>query len=163
MTAFDFGVLGIIGVSFVLGLMRGLIKELLSLVAYGLAFLAAVWWGPALSAQWLLHWVTQDYLRIGIAYFALFVATLLAVGLVNMALAAMVRGTGLSPADRGLGGLFGIVRGLLLVLIIVTLVGYTPLTQEPWWQNASLSKQVTGIIHQLGKKLPPPMNQWLPF
>jgi membrane protein required for colicin V production len=102
-------------------------------------------------------------LRIGIAYFALFVATLLAVGLVNMALAAMVRGTGLSPADRGLGGLFGIVRGLLLVLIIVTLVGYTPLTQEPWWQNASLSKQVTGIIHQLGKKLPPPMNQWLPF
>ena len=163
MTAFDFGVLGIIGVSFVLGLMRGLIKELLSLVAYGLAFLAAVWWGPALSAQWVLHWVTQDYLRIGIAYFALFVATLLAVGLINIALAAMVRGTGLSPADRGLGGLFGIVRGLLLVLIIVTLVGYTPLTQETWWQNASLSKQVTGIIHQIGQKLPTPMNKWLPF
>jgi membrane protein required for colicin V production len=162
-TAFDFGVLGIIGVSFVLGLMRGLIKELLSLVAYGLAFLAAVWWGPALSAQWLLHWVKQDYLRIGIAYFALFVATLLAVGLVNMALAAMVRGTGLSPADRGLGGLFGIVRGVLLVLIIVTLVGYTPLIQEPWWKDASLSKQVTGIIQQIGQKLPAPMNEWLPF
>lgn len=163
MTAFDFGVLGIVGVSFFLGLMRGLIKELLSLVAYGLAFLAAVWWGPVISEQWVLHWVTQDYLRMGIAYFALFVATLLAVGLVNMALAAMVRSTGLSPADRGLGGLFGIVRGLLLVLIIVTLVGYTPLIQEPWWQNASLSKQVTSIIHQIGQKLPAPMNQWLPF
>lgn len=163
MTAFDFAVLGIIGVSFILGLMRGLIKELLSLVAYGLAFLAAVWWGPAVSDLWLLHWVSQDYLRMGIAYFALFVATLLSVGLVNMALAAMVRGTGLSPADRGLGGLFGIVRGLLLVLVLVTLVGYTPLTLEPWWKNAVLSKQVTSIIHQIGQKLPPPMNQWLPF
>lgn len=163
MTAFDFAIVGIVGVSFVLGLVRGLIKELLSLVAYGLSFLAAVWWGPPVSESWILHWVNQDYLKIGLAYFAIFVATLLTIGLVNMALAAMIKSTGLSSADRGLGGLFGIVRGALLVLILVTLLGYTPLVQEPWWKQAVLAKQVTGVIHQIGQRLPAPMNQWLPF
>ncbi|HEY7805181.1 MAG TPA: CvpA family protein, partial [Orrella sp.] len=109
MTGFDFALLGIVGASTLLGVFRGLIKELLSLVAFGLAFLAAVWWGPSLAGLTILNWVGHEYLRLGISYAAILAATLLAVGLVNMAMAAMIKSTGLSPADRGLGAMFGLI------------------------------------------------------
>ena len=146
-----------------LGVWRGLIKELMSLVAFGLAFLAAIWWGPDLSSFGILNWVKHDYLKLGIAYASLFIATLLAVGILNMALAAMIKSTGLSPADRGLGGLFGLLRGVLLLLVLVTIAGYTPLIQEPWWKNAMFSKQMVGVIQQLKQRKPEPIDQWLPY
>lgn len=163
MTAFDFILLGILGASVLLGIWRGLIKELLSLVAFGLAFLAAIWWGPDLSALGILTWVKHDYLKLGIAYAALFIVTLLAVGILNMALAAMLRSTGLSPADRGLGAVFGLMRGVLLLLVLVTIAGYTPLVQEPWWRDAMFSEQIVTVIQQLKHRVPAPIDQWLPY
>jgi membrane protein required for colicin V production len=80
-----------------------------------------------------------------------------------MALAAMIRSTGLSPADRGLGGLFGLVRGTLLVLVLVIIAGYTPLPQEAWWQNAMFSEQVVAVVVELKNRLPAPVNEWLPY
>ncbi|UOD49378.1 CvpA family protein [Orrella daihaiensis] len=163
MTGFDFALLGIVGASTLLGVIRGLIKELLSLVAFGLAFLAAIWWGPGLAGMRLLNWVSHDYLRLGISYAALFVLTLLAVGLVNMAMAAMIKSTGLSPADRGLGAMFGLIRGALLILVLVVIAGYTPLPQESWFEQAMFSDQVVGVIQQLKARLPAPLDQWLPY
>ena len=163
MTGFDFALLGVLGVSTTLGLWRGLIKELLSLVAFGLAFLAAVWWGPPLASVSYLGWVQHEYLRLGIAYAALFVATLLCVGLVNVALAAMIKSTGLSPADRGLGGLFGLLRGGLLVLVAVVIAGYTPLPQEAWWKQAMFSPQAVAIVQEIKQRLPSPVDSWLPY
>jgi len=162
-TAFDFILLGILSASMLLGIWRGLIKELLSLVAFGLAFLAAIWWGPDLSTLGLLTWVKHDYLKLGIAYATLFIMTLLAVGLLNMALAAMIKSTGLSPADRGLGAIFGLLRGILLLLVLVTIAGYTPLIQEAWWKQAMFSEQVVSVIQQLKHRLPEPIDQWLPY
>lgn len=146
-----------------LGVWRGLIKELMSLVAFGLAFLAAIWWGPDLSSIGILNWVKHDYLKLGIAYASLFIATLLAVGILNMALAAMIKSTGLSPADRGLGAVFGLLRGTLLLLILVTIAGYTPLIEEPWWRNAMFSEQMVSVIQQIKHRMPDPINQWLPY
>jgi len=162
-TGFDFVLLGVLGVSTTLGLWRGLIKELLSLVAFGLAFLAAVWWGPGLSDLSLLSWVKHEYLRLGISYAGIFVATLLCVGLVNLALGAMIKSTGLSPADRGLGGLFGFLRGFLLVLVLVVIAGYTPLPQEVWWKQAMFSQQVVGAVQEIKRRVPSPIDSWLPY
>lgn len=163
MTGFDFALLGIVGASTLLGVIRGLIKELLSLVAFGLAFLAAIWWGPSLAGIGWLNWVSHEYLKFGISYAALFVVTLLAVGLVNMAMAAMIKTTGLSPADRGLGAMFGLVRGALLILVLVVIAGYTPLPQESWFKQAMFSKQVVGVIQQIKARVPSPLDQWLPY
>ena len=145
-----------------LGLIRGLLKEVLSLVAYGLAFLCAIWWGPSVD-QFLAGWLKHDYARMGASYVGLFVLVLLAVGLFNVTLAALIRSTGLTPADHGLGGLFGLLRGCLLVLVMVVIAGYTPLPAEPWWKNAMFSKQVVGLVQQLKHRLPSPVDEWLPF
>jgi len=161
-TAFDFILLGTLGISCLLGLIRGLLKEVLSLVAYGLAFLCAIWWGPSVD-QFLAGWLKHDYARMGASYVGLFVLVLLAVGLFNVTLAALIRSTGLTPADHGLGGLFGLLRGCLLVLVMVVIAGYTPLPAEPWWKNAMFSKQVVGLVQQLKHRLPSPVDEWLPF
>ncbi|OZI34993.1 colicin V synthesis protein [Bordetella genomosp. 10] len=162
MTGFDFVVMAILAVSAVLGLVRGLLKEVLSLLAYGLAFVAAIWWGPTVYG-WLAGMIETTMLRMGVAYAAVFIVVLLLVGLVNMTLAALIRTTGLTPADHGLGALFGLLRGLLIVLVLVALAGYTPLPQEPWWRDAMFSHAATeAVIHTKGW-LPPSLASLLPY
>src|SRR3546814_13177120 len=93
--------------------------------------------------------------RMGVSYAAVFSGVLLAVGLVNMTLAALIRTTGLTPADHGLGAIFGLARGLLIVLVLVALGGYTPLPQEPWWEGAMLSHPATEAVRHIQLWLPP--------
>jgi len=161
-TGFDFVLLAILAISVVLGLLRGLLKEVLSLVAYASAFLAAIWWGPTVS-DWFAQWISQPFVSMALAYLGVFIAVLLSIGFVNMVLSALLSKTGLSPADHGLGAMFGLLRGVLFVLILVILAGYTPLPEEPWWKNAMFSKQVVGVVQQIKLRLPPPVNDWLPY
>src|SRR5690606_7121723 len=113
----------------------GLIKEVLSLIAYVVAFVAAIWWGPRVST-WVSHYIENDLLRTAASYAAVFIVVLLLIGLVNITLATLIQKTGLTPADHGLGALFGLLRGLVFVLVLVALAGYTELPQEAWWQEA---------------------------
>lgn len=162
MTSFDYLVLAILLISALLGLMRGLIKEILSLCAYLAAFLGAIWWGPRVST-WLTAYLENPLLRTGISYLAVFLVVLLLVGLLNMTLGTLIEKTGLTPADHGLGALFGFFRGLLLVLTLVTLAGYTELPTEPWWQDARLSGASVQAVQQLKNWLPPSLAAWLPY
>jgi membrane protein required for colicin V production len=161
-TGFDFVLLAILGISVTLGLVRGLLKEVLSLVAYASAFIAAVWWGPTVSG-WLLRWIEQPFLNMAIAYLAVFVLVLLTIGLFNMTLAALINKTGLTPADHGLGALFGLVRGVLFIFILVILAGFTPLPNEAWWKQAMFSKPIIDVILQIKGRVPAPINGWLPY
>lgn len=162
MTGFDFVVLAILAVSGVLGLVRGLLRELLSLVAYVLAFAAAIWWGPVVYG-WLTPYIETTVLRMGVAYAVVFIAVLLGVGLVNMTLAALIRTTGLGPADHGLGGIFGLARGLIIILVLVAVGGYTPLPKEPWWQDAMFSHTAVAAVKHIKSWLPPSLATWLPY
>ena len=162
MTGFDFVVLAILTVSGLLGLLRGLLKEVLSLLAFVLAFIAAIWWGPTVYG-WLEAYIETAMLRMGVSYAAVFIVVLLSVGLVNMTLAALIRTTGLTPADHGLGAIFGLARGLLFVLVLVALGGYTPLPQEPWWRDAMFSHSATEAVKHLKSWLPPSLATWLPY
>jgi len=161
-TGFDFIVLAILAISALLGLLRGLIKEVLSLTAYLSAFVAAIWWGPTVYL-WLEQLIANSLLRIGVAYAAVFIIVLLAMGLVNVTLAAIIRATGLTPADHGLGAMFGLVRGLLIVFVLVALAGYTPLPHEPWWRSALLAPAATQAVRHVKAWLPSSLAVWLPY
>jgi len=161
-TGFDFVVLSILAVSAVLGLVRGLLREMLSLIAYAAAFVAAIWWGPVVHG-WLTPWIDAALLRMALSYAAVFLVVLLGIGLVNMTLSALVRSTGLSPADHGLGGLFGLARGMLIVLVLVALAGYTPMPQEDWWREAMFSGTAVRALQAVKAQLPVDLAAWLPY
>lgn len=162
MTSFDYIVLAILGISAFLGLLRGLVKEILSLIAYAAAFIAAIWWGPKVSS-WLVSFIDNGLLRTAAAYAAVFIVALLLVGLVNVTLGTLIEKTGLTPADHGLGALFGFLRGMLIVLALVALAGYTQLPTEPWWRDAQLSHAAVRGVQRIKLMLPPSLATWLPY
>ena len=78
-------------------------------------------------------------LRAIAAWLALFLVTLLVMGLINFLLSQMVRASGLSGTDRFLGSLFGVARGFVVVLaLLIVIPQFLPVRQDPWWQQSIL-------------------------
>lgn len=137
MTVFDYLVLFIVSASLLLGMWRGVVGEIIALVAWVLAFLAAKWWG-AQVAQWLTA-VTDPTLRIVAGWVAVFLIVLIAMALVRLAVRGLLKALGMTLSDRLLGIVFGVARGLVIVLILVGVGGMTTLPKEKWWSEAYLA------------------------
>jgi membrane protein required for colicin V production len=137
-TIFDYLVLLVLICSVVISTLRGLIKEILSLVSWIVSFVVANVYGEEL-AKLLLDMVPGNSTRLIVAFIALFIGVRLLMMLITMAVDAVVKASGLTIADRGLGGLFGFARGLVLVLAAVLLCGMTVIPQQPFWKDAVLS------------------------
>ncbi|KAG1188903.1 hypothetical protein G6F35_014178 [Rhizopus arrhizus] len=76
---------------------------------------------------------------MGVSYAVVFILVLLGVGLVNMTLSALIRSTGLSPADHGLGGMFGLARGLVIVLALVAAANARPVPIPVYAEMSSIN------------------------
>lgn len=162
MATFDYVILGVFLASGLLGLLRGLLKEIFSLLAYVLSFLAAIWWGPRLIPM-LTRYIDQAVLTVGLAYFLVFIASLLLLGLLNKTLGALLDVTGLGSADRGLGFLFGLFRGVIIVLILVLIAGWSALPQEAWWVESSFARMAVDAIREIKTWLPEGIAVYLPY
>jgi membrane protein required for colicin V production len=122
----------------VISTLRGLVKEILSLLSWIVAFFVANAYGETL-AQWLPEMVPGKTARLIVAFIVLFIGVRILMGLLTMALDAVIKASGLTLADRGLGGLFGLARGLLIVLVAVLLCGMTAIPQQSFWKDALFS------------------------
>lgn len=138
MTLFDYLVLFVLGCSIVISTLRGLMKEILSLASWVVSFFVANAYGESL-AKLLPDMLPGAITRLIIAFVALFIGVRLLMLLLSMAVEAIVKSAGLTLADRGLGGLFGLARGLLIVLTGVLLCGMTAIPQQAFWKDALLS------------------------
>lgn len=138
MTAFDYVVLAVIAASVLLGAWRGLISEVLALVAWVAAFLAGRALAPEIAPA-LSDWLKEPALQYAAAFVAILVAVLVIVALLRFVLSKLLRAVGLGPLDRFLGAVFGVVRGVLVVLLGVLIGGLTALPQNVWWRQAWLA------------------------
>ncbi len=138
MTIFDYLVLFVLICSVVISTLRGLMKEMLSLASWVVSFLIANAFGENL-AKLLPDAIPGEVTRLIVAFIALFIGVRLLMMLLTMAVDAIIKASGLSIADRGLGGLFGLGRGLVIVLAVVLVCGMTALPQQAFWKGALLS------------------------
>ena len=138
MTIFDYVVLFVLIASVVISTLRGLVKEILSLLSWVVAFVLANAYGASFAPM-LPDMIPGEAVRLMVAFVAIFLGARILMGLLSMALDALVKASGLSLADRGLGGLFGLARGIVLVLAGVILAGMTDLPKQPFWREALLS------------------------
>jgi membrane protein required for colicin V production len=136
-TIFDYLVLLVLFASIVVSMMRGLVKEILSLISWIVALVVANLYGEAL-AELLPKMIPGHATRLIVAFIALFIAVKLLMMLITMAVDSVIKAGGLSIADRGLGGLFGFARGVVIVLAAVLLCGMTAIPQQAFWKNALL-------------------------
>jgi membrane protein required for colicin V production len=141
MTLLDFLVLGVIGLSTVVGLLRGLVREAVSLTGWIVAFFLAKWTATPL-AEYLPHSWSPPTLRWIVAFLVLYVLFLILLALGARMLAGLLKRIGLGPLDQGLGGFFGFLRGLLVVTVAAMLAGLTDLPKSPSWREAWLVDEV---------------------
>ena len=162
MTLFDYVVLLILVCSIVISTMRGLIKEILSLLSWVIAFVVANACSDVL-AGWLPEVVPGQILRLIIAFIALFIGVRLIMALVMMAVDSVIKASGLTLADRGLGGLFGLARGCILVLAAVLVCGMTAIPKQAFWTEALLSPLAEAAARTIIPLLPSSVSEHVKF
>ena len=113
----DYIIIGIIAFSIIVSLLRGFVREVLSLASWVVAFIVASQFYPSLAAY--LTQIDSLYIRNGTAIGILFVLTLIVGAIVNFVIAQLVDKTGLSGTDRVLGAAFGLLRGVLIVAAVL--------------------------------------------
>lgn len=146
MTEFDYAVLLVVGISVALGVVRGLIREAFSLAGWIAAFIVANTFAVEVAA-WLGSVVHNDTARLVAAFLLLFLVVLLLTGLSGLLLSKLFRIAGFGIADRALGAVFGLVRGVVLALVAVMVVGFTAIPQQPFWRASLLAPPLeTAVI-----------------
>ncbi|NDL65315.1 colicin V production protein [Acerihabitans arboris] len=141
----DYVIIGIIVFSALISLIRGFIREALSLVTWGCAFFVASHYYVYLAIYFTRF--EDQLVRNGIAIALLFVATLIVGAIVNYVIGSLVERTGLSGTDRVLGVCFGALRGILVVsATLFFLDTFTSFSQSADWQQSQLIPQFSGII-----------------
>jgi membrane protein required for colicin V production len=162
MTVFDYAVLIIIGLSILLSVIRGLVREVLALLAWVVAFVAANLFSGDLAAL-LPDEIPTIELRLLAGFVGVFFVALLVMSLLAMAVSQLVKSAGLSVEDRFLGALFGLARGVLVVLVLVLLGGLTALPKQPVWRDAVLSPPLEALALQVGRWLPAVLSQRIKY
>ena len=162
MTLFDYVVLTIISISVFLSVMRGFVREVLALVGWVGAFLAAIMLTGTVSG-WIAPSIADERLRAVTAFAGVFFATLLAASMLALAFSRLVKKAGLGLEDRVLGGVFGLARGLLIVVLLVLLAGVTKLPRQPAWNNALLSPPLEALAGAIKPWLPRGLSRYISY
>jgi membrane protein required for colicin V production len=136
MTWLDYAVLGVFAVSLVLGAWRGIVREVISILGWVIAFLAAGLLAGPLGPS-MPQAIPSAELRVAAAYVAVFAASLVATSLVGLLLSKIVGAVGLGGLDRILGAAFGAARGVLIVLAAGVVAGLTSAPRQPYWRDSA--------------------------
>lgn len=162
MTLIDLAVIAIIGLSVLLSVIRGLVREVLALAAWVAAFFAAnVLAGTV--AGWMPQALPTEELRLLAGFACVFLGVLIAMSVLAMLASKLVKNAGLGMEDRLLGAVFGLARGLLVVMVLVLLAGLTALPRQAVWRNAISSGPLEGFAGSIKPWLPTELAQRITY
>jgi len=161
LTAVDWILLAVLGLSMLLGLWRGLVQEVLSLAGWVAAFFVAQIYAPQ-AAAWLPMEGSSQMLRYAAGFVTVFIAVLIATVLVSWVVKKLVSAVGLGPLDRLLGSMFGLLRGMVVLLAVTVVVGMTPMRESEAWQHAQGAQWLQQFLHVLKPVLPADFGKYLP-
>ena len=161
MAVLDWVVVAILAASVLLGLWRGLVYEVLSVLNWLAAFVVAQWLAPRAAAMMPFSQASAS-VQYAAGFVVVFIAALFAGGLVAWLIKKLVEAVGLRPIDRALGGVFGLVRGLLGVLALAVVVHLTGLRNGVWWTESMTSGVATAALRGLKPVVPERFAAFLP-
>lgn len=150
----DYVMIGIIALSAIIGLARGLIREVIALAVWIVAALAA-WMFYVPVAEQLSPWIATPSIRMAAAVLMLVIGVLIIGAIVAYLLSVLVDKTGLTGTDRLLGMVFGAGRGAVLVAFLVFLATLTPIAEDPWWSQSRLLPRFQLLADLMLDMIPP--------
>jgi len=161
MAALDWVLVAVLAASLLLGAWRGLVYEVLSVLSWITAFIAAQWLAPDAAAMLPMGGWSQP-VRYAAGFAAVFIGVVFAGALLAWLIKKLVEAVGLRPVDRVLGALFGLFRGVILALALAVVVNATPLRSAGWWTESTGAAAATAALMQLKPVLPEPFRRYLP-
>ena len=161
MSTLDWIVVAVLAASVLLGLWRGLVYEVLSVLNWLCAFVLAQWLAPQ-AAEWLPLSRVGESVRYAAGFVVVFIGALFIGGLVAWLMKKLVEAVGLRPVDRALGGLFGLVRGTVAVLVLAVVVHLTGLRSGLWWTESITAGVATAALRGLKPVVPERFGTYLP-
>ena len=150
-----------LGLSTLVGIWRGLIKEVMALLGWAVAYFMAQWFGSQAGA-WVPVGAPGSPMNAAAGMVVVFVAAWLGWAVLTWAVTQVIKESGLGGADRFFGGAFGLLRGVLVALVVVTIVRATPLAQwEPWLASSGV-QWLEMVFQGLRPVLPEQVIEFLP-
>jgi len=162
MVVADFIVLSVIVLSVIVSLMRGFVKEALSLAGWLLSLWIAMTFSSGM-AELFGDSIKDPTLRLLVAFISLFILSLIVAAIINFFATQFVQRVGLTGVDRTIGAVFGFLRGILLVTIIVMLLGLTTLPKEKWWDESFFMFRFEVIATWLKDLLPSDIARYFQY
>jgi len=157
----DWTLAAVLAVSVAVGLWRGLVFELMSLLGWVAAYVAAQLFAGQVGA-WVPIGTPGSALHQGAAFAATFLLALLAWALLARLLRLIVHASPLTALDRTLGAGFGLLRGAVLLLALATVVALTPAARAPAWQDSHGAAWLGAALQGLKPVLPGAVARHLP-
>jgi membrane protein required for colicin V production len=148
-------------VSMLLGLVRGLVFEVISLAGWVVAFVSAQWLAEDLG-RWLPFGDPAATWRYAAGFVLVFVGVAFAIGLVAALTRKLVAAIGLRPVDRMLGGVFGVARGAVVMLAVAVVVHLLALSGSAWWHESRSAYVLDAALQGLKPALPDKLASYLP-
>ena len=161
MTWIDYTVIVVLVVSIAWGAWRGLVHEMLSLIGWILAFAAGNLFAAPLAE--MLPASMGPGMRVVISYISIFVGTLVVAALLAALVTRFVKVSVLHSLNRWLGALFGLLRGLLIIVMLAMIAGLSPLPRKPDWTDSATGYSLAQTVVQLKPWLPPALAQRLRY
>lgn len=160
-SALDWIFLAVLSLSLLVGLWRGIVREVLSLVGWVAAFFVAQIEAPRV-AQWLPMSGSSEMLRYAAGFVLVCIAVLVLTAVLAWAVKRFLSAVGLGVVDRLLGGVFGILRGAVVLLVFAVVAHMTPLVQSAAWQQAHGAPWLSQGLRLLKPVLPAEFAKFLP-
>lgn len=161
MSALDWLFATIMAASMLLGAWRGLVYEVLSVLSWVAAFLLAQLFAPEVAGFLPLGHAPQEA-RHAVAFMVVFIAVVIAGGLLTFITKKLVEAVGLRPVDRVLGAGFGLLRGALLLMVVAIVVNLSPWRRDRWWIESTGAGMAVAAVKQLKPVLPERFGPYLP-
>jgi len=153
---------GVLLLSLVVGAWRGLVYELMSLAGWLAAFVLAQWLAQDV-ADVLPFWRDADGpVRYALSFALVFVASVFAASLLSWLLRLVVSNAGLRPADRSLGAVFGLMRGVVVLMALAVVVQLLGWHKDEWWQQSRLTPWLQVLLTGIRPLLPEALQAYLP-
>ncbi len=150
----DYAIIAIVVVSAAISVLRGFLREAISLLGWVLAFWLALTFADDVSGLFASY-VSQPSMRHALAFFTIVVATLVITAIVMYLVRLIVDKTEITGTDRALGIVFGIARGIVIVAILVLFAGLTALPKDPWWRESMFLQHFQVLAVEIRSLLPP--------
>jgi membrane protein required for colicin V production len=157
----DWALLALLALSIVVGLWRGLVFEVLSLLGWIAAYVAAQAFAPEVAVHVPVG-TPGSAINLAVTFAALFLLALIAWALASRLLRLLIHATPLQLIDRALGGGFGLLRGAVLLLVVASVVSLTPASRSPAWQQSQGATWLVAGLQTLKPVLPETFAQRLP-